>query len=164
MIRVYIRRKNEITGRVFKSKRSVMKDRVALLHWGYVEKGLITEEEWAKSTQFIKDRFELVITEVQIDGRTKLARSLKPFSWMVLMKKYNGVFNPAGYYAYNDLSGENLEIEISRDNSMVRYRSFGIHVSEWKEIHYSPEGEPYFLMNGKRSRVLYLKDFIKFKQ
>ena len=159
MIRVYIRRKNEIAGHVFKSKSSVLRDRVALLHWGFVIKGLITEDEWNKSVEVIKDKFDLIIKETQIDGRSKLARSLESFSWAILMQKNNGTFNTMGYCGINNHGG--MEIEISRDNSMVRYRTFGRNISDWKEIHFTDDGERYFLVGGKRGHRYYLRDFMK---
>ena len=48
MIRIYVRRKNEIAGHVFICKSSIKEDKVAILPFiGFVTAGLITEEEWA---------------------------------------------------------------------------------------------------------------------
>lgn len=78
MIRIYVRRKNEIAGHVFICKSSIKEDKVAILPFvGLVTAGLITEEEWAKSQQLIIDRFELCVTESYIDGRSKAARNAK---------------------------------------------------------------------------------------
>lgn len=89
MIRIYIRRKNEIAGHVFICKSSIKEDKVASLPFtGFVTAGLITEEEWAKSQQTIIDKFELYVTESYIDGRCKVARNTKKFSWHYLLWRH----------------------------------------------------------------------------
>lgn len=82
MIRVYIRKDGEPSGHVFKSRASIMGDKVAMLPWiGFVSENLITEDEWAKSQQSIISRFKLYVKETKLDGRGKLAKQLKYFSW-----------------------------------------------------------------------------------
>ena len=87
MIRIYIKRKNEIAGHVFVCKHSIKDYKVLILPFiGFVSDGLITEEEWAKSQQLIIDRFELRVSESYIDGRSKAARSAKKFNWGDVLK------------------------------------------------------------------------------
>lgn len=46
MIRIYVRRKNEIAGHVFICKESIKEDKVMILPFtGFITDGLITEEE-----------------------------------------------------------------------------------------------------------------------
>lgn len=81
MIRIYVRKQGEESGHVFKSRSSVLEDKVAILPWiGFVP-GIIAENEWNQSQQLIRERFGLYIKETQIDGRSKISRSLKYFSW-----------------------------------------------------------------------------------
>lgn len=81
MIRVYVRKQNEKSGHVFKSRFSVLNDRLLLFPFSFVLRGIISEKEWAKSQELIANRFGLYISETNIDGRTKLAKSLKYFTW-----------------------------------------------------------------------------------
>jgi hypothetical protein len=81
MIRIYVRKQNEESGHVFKSRYSVLNDKVAILPYTAVLTGGISEKEWANSQELISDRFGLYISETNIDGRTKLAKSLKSFTW-----------------------------------------------------------------------------------
>ena len=81
MIRIYVRKQNEESGHVFKSRFSVLNDKLSLFPFSFVLRGLISEEEWANSQESIVNRFGLYITETNIDGRKKLAKSLKQFSW-----------------------------------------------------------------------------------
>lgn len=82
MIRIYVRKQNEESGHVFKSHFSVLNDKVAILPYiAFVLTGIISEKEWANSQESIADRFGLYISETNIDGRTKLAKSLKSFTW-----------------------------------------------------------------------------------
>lgn len=82
MIRIYVRKQNEESGHVFKSRFSVLNDKVAILPYiAFVLTGIISEKEWANSQESIADRFGLYISETNIDGRTKLAKSLKNFTW-----------------------------------------------------------------------------------
>ena len=159
MIRIYIRRKNEIAGHVFICKSSIKGDKVAILpFFGFVTDGLITEEEWAKSQQTIIDKFELYVTESYIDGRCKVARNTKKFSWKDILKmKIKDAFVPMGYKSICNFFG--IEIEVSNCGSMVRYR-IGENgtVSEWKEIHFTKAGKPYF--NARHTRY-YLNEFMK---
>ena len=82
MIRIYVRKQNEESGHVFKSRFSVLNDKVAILPYiAFVLTGIISEKEWANSQESIANRFGLYISETNIDGRTKLAKSLKNFTW-----------------------------------------------------------------------------------
>lgn len=159
MIRIYIRRKNEIAGHVFICKSSIKEDKVRILPFiGFVTDGLITEEEWAKSQQTIIDKFELYVTESYIDGRCKVARNMRKFSWKDILKmKAKDAFKPMGYKPIcNFLS---MEIEVSNCGSMVRYRiSKNGTVSEWTEIHFDKSGKPYFMAYGSKQ---YLNEFMK---
>lgn len=159
MIRIYVRRKNEIAGHVFICKSSIKEDKVAILPFiEFVTAGLITEEEWAKSQQTIIDKFELYVTESYIDGRCKVARSTKKFSWKDILKmKVKDAFKPMAYKTLTNSFG--IEIEVSNCGSMVRYR-IGENgtVSEWKEIHFTKSGRPYFNCNKTR---YYLDEFMK---
>ena len=88
MIRVYVRKKNEAIGHVFKSHFSPMKDTIKILPFTFVISGIINENDWNNSQEQIKDKLDLYITERKIDGRCKLAKSMKTFSWHeVLMPK-----------------------------------------------------------------------------
>ena len=160
MIRIYVRRKNEIAGHVFICKSSIKEDKVAILPFiGFVTAGLITEEEWAKSQQTIIDKFELYVVESYIDGRCKVARNTKKFSWKDILKmKVKDAFKPMAYKTLTNSFG--MEIEVSNCGSMVRYRvgEKGA-VSEWKEIHFTKSGRPYFNCNKTR---YYLDEFMKF--
>ena len=164
MKRIYIRRKNEIAGHVFKSRDSIKDDKVAILPFiGFVDKGLITEEEWSTSQQNIVEKFELYVAESYIDGRTKTARNMKHFSWKDLLNMKRGdTFKPMGYHTICNTFG--IEIEISSCGSMVRYRIGQSSVSNWIEIHFTKAGRPYFNMNKKatgRSRY-YLDEFMRY--
>lgn len=160
MIRIYVRRKNEIAGHVFICKSSIKEDKVAILPFiEFVTAGLITEEEWAKSQQLITDRFELCITESYIDGRCKAARNAKKFNWKdVLKMKVKDAFKPMGYKSICNFS--DIEIKVSNCGSIVRCR-IGENgaVSDWKEIHFTKSGRPYFSYNKTR---YYLDEFMKF--
>ena len=164
MIRIYVRRKNEIAGHVFICKESVKNDKVAILPFiGCVTEGLITEEEWNKSQQTIVEKFELYVVETYIDGRSKMARNMKRFSWRdILRMKLNGEFKPMGYKSICNFFG--IEIEVSNCGSMVRYR-IGENgaVSEWKEIHYTKGGRPFFEVSKKAHGCTryYLDEFMK---
>lgn len=46
MIRIYVRKPGEQTGRVYRAKSSVMDMKVAVLGFQFVRAGVITEEEW----------------------------------------------------------------------------------------------------------------------
>lgn len=81
MIRVYVRKQNEESGRVFKSHFSVLNDRLSLFPFGLVLRGLISEKEYLENKTTIANRFGLYISETNIDGRAKLAKSLKYFTW-----------------------------------------------------------------------------------
>lgn len=160
MIRIYVRRKNEIAGHVFICKSSIKEDKVAILPFiGFVTAGLITEEEWAKSQQTIIDKFELYVVESYIDGRCKVARNTKKFNWKDILKmKVKDAFKPMAYKTLTNSFG--MEIEVSNCGSMVRYRvgEKGA-VSEWKEIHFTKSSRPYFNCNKTR---YYLDEFMKF--
>ena len=159
MIRIYVRRKNEIAGHVFICKSSIKEDKVMILPFiGFVTDGLITEEEWAKSQQTIIDRFELHVTESYIDGRSKAARNAKKFNWKDVLKMKQGeTFKPMAYKTICNSFG--MEIEVSNCGSMVRYRiGENVAVSDWKEIHFTKSGKPYFNCNKIR---YYLDEFMK---
>ena len=81
MIRVYVRKQNEKSGHVFKSRFSVLNDRLSLFPFSFVLRGIISEKEWDNSQELIANRFGLYISETNIDGRAKLAKSLKYFTW-----------------------------------------------------------------------------------
>lgn len=81
MIRVYVRKQNEKSGRVFKSRFSVLNDRLSLFPFSFVLRGLISEKEYLENKTTIANRFGLYISETNIDGRAKLAKSLKYFTW-----------------------------------------------------------------------------------
>lgn len=170
MIRVYIKRKNEIAGHVFIARSSVQKDVVAILHFGFVRDGFITEKEWNNSQELIVDKFELHITESYIDGRCKIARNAKRFNWKDVLKMKPGeVFKPVAYKPVCNFFS--IEIEISNCGSMVRYRigNKGA-VSAWKEIYYTKGGRPFFKMHDDEharskyyfDRRYYLDEFLKF--
>lgn len=96
MIRIYVRKPGQITGRVYKGKATILNDRVAILGFiGFVATGFITEDEWAKSQERIVDRFDLYVVETKLDGRSKIARNIPYFSWAEVIKsnhyqtKYN---------------------------------------------------------------------------
>lgn len=164
MIRIYVRRKNEIAGHVFICKSSIKEDKVAILPFiGFVTDGLITEEEWTKSQQLIVDRFELCVAESYIDGRSKAARNAKKFNWKEVLKMKQGeTFKPMAYKTICNYFG--IEIEVSNCGSMVRYR-IGENgaVSKWKEIHYTKGGRPFFEVSKKAHGCTryYLDEFMK---
>ena len=171
MKRIYIRRKNEASGHVFKSRVSVKEDKVCILPWiGFVTEGFITDEEWQKSEENICDKLGLVIVEKDIDGRTKVARNMKYFSWKDIfnMKKNRSGFKPMGYKTISNTAA--IVIEISTCGSMLRYRTedafhttddWNSPVSDWVDIHYDENsGEPYFFRYGLRE---YLNEYMKFK-
>jgi len=82
MKRIYIRKKGEEIGHVFKSHFSVLKDTVAMLPYiPFVLTGIVSEADWASCQETIIDKYELYVSEIEIDGRTKLAKSIKYFEW-----------------------------------------------------------------------------------
>lgn len=87
MKRIYVRKPGHNTGRVYKSKTSVLNDKVAMLSFiGFVATGFITKDEWAKSQQTIVDRFDLTVIETNFDGRGKVARNTPYFNWDEVIK------------------------------------------------------------------------------
>lgn len=87
MIRIYVRKPGHNYGRVYKSKSSVINDKVAILGYiGFVATGFITEAEWAKSQQAIVEKFQLEIVETTMDGRGKVAKHTPFFSWDEVIK------------------------------------------------------------------------------
>ncbi len=158
MIRIYIRRKNEIAGHTFICKSSIKKDIIAILPHVLVVDGLITEDEWATSRESIIEKFKLFVTESYVDGRSKAARSTKKFNWReVLNMKVGETFKPMAYKTISNWLA--IEIEISNCGSMVRYRiGENSQVSDWKEIHFTKAGKPYF--NARHTRY-YLNEFMK---
>ena len=81
MIRIYIRKQNEESGHVFKSRYSIVNDKLSLFPFGFVLRGLISESEYLENNSTIVERFNLYVKETKIDGRNKLARNLKFFTW-----------------------------------------------------------------------------------
>jgi hypothetical protein len=67
-----------------KSKVSVFKDVIAMLPYTFVSAGVIKQDEWARSHQLITERFNLIITEIAVDGRKKEIKNLPYFTWNVL--------------------------------------------------------------------------------
>lgn len=87
MKRIYVRKPGHNTGRVYKSKTSVLNDKVAMLSFiGFVATGFITEDEWSTSQQTIIDRFDLTVYETTFDGRGKIARNTPYFNWDEVIK------------------------------------------------------------------------------
>lgn len=87
MFRIYVRKPGASYGRVYKSKTSIICDKVAILGYiGFVATGFITEDEWTKSQQPIVEKFELTVAETVIDGRSKLARHIPYFNWGEVIK------------------------------------------------------------------------------
>ena len=87
MFRIYVRKPGHNTGRVYKSKTSVLEDKVAILGFiGFVATGFITEDEWRVSQQTIVDRFDLTVIETVFDGRGKVARNTPYFNWGEVIK------------------------------------------------------------------------------
>ena len=87
MIRIYVRKLSQETGRVYKSHTSVKDDRVKILGWlSFLVPGLITETEWAKSEQLISEKFGLYIQESYLDGRSKIGRHIPYFNWEEVIK------------------------------------------------------------------------------
>lgn len=76
--------------------------------------------------------------------------------------KVKDTFKPMGYKPICNFFG--IEIEVSNCGSMVRYR-IGENgaVSEWKEIHYTKGGRPFFEVNKKAHGCTryYLDEFMK---
>lgn len=160
MVRIYIKRKNEIAGHVFICRHSIKDDKVLILPFiGFVTEGIITEDEWTKSQQTIVDRFKLHVVESYIDGRRKIAHSIKKFNWKDVLKMKQGeTFTPMGYKSICNSFG--MEIEISNCGSMVRYR-IGENgaVNGWKEIRFTKNGKPFFEMHTHTR--YYLDEFMK---
>ena len=87
MVRIYVRKLSQNSGRVYKSHRSVKDDKVKILGWlTFLVPGLITEAEWAKSEQLISEKFGLVIIESHINGRSKVGRHTPYFNWEEVIK------------------------------------------------------------------------------
>ena len=87
MFRIYVRKPGHNTGQVYKSKTSVLEDKVAILGFiDFVATGFITEDEWRVSQQTIVDRFDLTVFETTFDGRGKVARNTPFFSWAKVIK------------------------------------------------------------------------------
>lgn len=165
MIRIYVRQHDEPFGRVFKSKSSVKNDKVAILSLPLIGEAEIDKEKWAKSQQTICEALGLYISETEIDGRSKLARNMKYFSWkdIINMRKNRSDFKPMGYKTISNCLA--ITIEISNCGSMLRYRVESsdtdidkAEISDWLEIHFNIFGEPYFnIHKGK----MYLSEFMK---
>lgn len=87
MLRIYVRKPGEHTGKVYRSEISIMNDRVLRLPWTFVEAGVIAENEWARSLETIATRFGLYIKETKCDGRTKRVRGYRRFTWSEILLK-----------------------------------------------------------------------------
>ena len=87
MLRIYLRKNGEESGKVFKSHRSIIGDKVRILPYGFVLARVITENEHAKCDSLITERFGYIVYESRIDGRKKLAKQLPYFSWSILLPK-----------------------------------------------------------------------------
>lgn len=160
MYRIYVKLQNEAFGHVFKSHSSIKDDKVAILPFiGFVTEGYISEEEWAKSQQSICDKLNLYVSETTIDGRSKLARSIRNFSWKDIfnMRKSRSDFKPCGYKTISNISS--MQIQISNCGSMVRCKKENERVSSWHEIYFEADGEPYFIDSKQK---YYLSEFTKF--
>lgn len=87
MKRIYIRKQEEESGHVFKSRHSILNDRVAILpYFAFVLTGIITKGEWAQSQELIKDKFNLYIEETEVDGRKKITKAMRTFSWRAVLE------------------------------------------------------------------------------
>lgn len=84
MLRIYVRKPGQLIGHVYKAASSVLADAVKTLPYEFVRKGLISKDEWAQSEEPIVQRFNVFITERKCDGRKKLARSFKQFTWRLI--------------------------------------------------------------------------------
>ena len=92
MVRIYVRKLSQETGRVYKSNTSIKDDKVKILNWiTFLVPGLITEEEWDKSEQFISEKFGLYIKESYLDGRSKVGRNTPYFNWEEVIKSNHQV-------------------------------------------------------------------------
>ena len=92
MIRIYVRKLSQETGRVYKSNTSIKDDKVKILNWiTFLAPGLITEEEWDKSEQLISEKFGLYIKESYLDGRSKVGRNTPYFNWEEVIKSNHQV-------------------------------------------------------------------------
>lgn len=87
MIRIYVRKPGEQTGRVYRAKSSVMDMKVAVLGFQFVRAGVITEEEWGTCQETIVEHFGLTVVERICDGRTKRTRSYRAFRWSEILQK-----------------------------------------------------------------------------
>ena len=87
MFRIYVRKPGHNIGRVYKSKFSVVEDKVALLSYiGFVATGFISESEWRVSQQTIANKFNLKLVETTFDGRSKAAKNIPYFNWDEVIK------------------------------------------------------------------------------
>ena len=92
MVRIYVRKLSQETGRVYKSNTSIKDDKVKILNWiTFLVPGLITEEEWDKSEQLISEKFGLYIKESYLDGRSKVGRNTPYFNWEEVIKSNHQV-------------------------------------------------------------------------
>ena len=65
-----------------KCNRVASKDEVCILPYTpFVEKGIISKEEWTKSQQLIADKLGVEVREFPMDGRKKAMKALPFFSW-----------------------------------------------------------------------------------
>lgn len=81
MIRIYVKRQNEQSGHVFKSRFSTLDDRISMLPFTYVIKGIISSDDYLDNPEKIASKFNIKIVETKIDGRCKRARNMRYFSW-----------------------------------------------------------------------------------
>ena len=65
-----------------KCNRAASKDEVCILPYTpFVEKGIISKDEWTKSQQLIAEKLGVEVREFPMDGRKKAAKALPFFSW-----------------------------------------------------------------------------------
>ena len=89
MVRIYIRERNKLTGHIFKSKTTIASDTIRMLPYTFVLAGLISESEFYNSQEPIRDKFDFYTAETKIDGRCKIAKSMKYFSWREVLNVDN---------------------------------------------------------------------------
>jgi len=67
-----------------KSKLTIFVDTVSMLPYSFVTDRVINANEWASNFETIVKRFNLDITEINIDGRKKEYKKLPYFTWGIL--------------------------------------------------------------------------------
>ena len=70
-----------VNGKTYKSRYSCKNDSVQrLAHHVFVQRNLITHEEWMTSHEKLVDKFHLDYNEIKFDGRSRYAKTLPYFS------------------------------------------------------------------------------------